>query len=1116
MTGPTIKVSADAGAVLSELRKINEAAEKVNESLSAGELEIDADKAQSMLSALEESAASLTKKLEDAVEAGGDLSGLDLDRAAQELDSASKAAEGLDKKLMAAGRSGGSMAQTVRHAKDTADHVNRAAKAQAAMAKDGQKLSLAEASAAKRKFDSWRDSGARGTSSIKGKQFDEWASGGWRDFSMDEREARRHRSDVLRSVGVGPAGGGGGGASQHADEKKAERVGRWSAAAGALGGMAGSMTSGGDGGMWGGAGSAVGSAIGGGAGMMFGGPIGAVVGALGSKLLGGIGASIDAGMERAGQESSDYTDLRQALGATETDFEDLRGSVRQATEGLGLAYNESAKMARAFGREAGKHSGDISKEVSSAAGFARGYGMAPEMANQFFAQMRHYGQTSNDRDSKRLAVQIGEAVQRGGTSTKMDEVLSSISGYVSTATKASLTDANAGAYASFMASMTGLKTPGLSGDPAAAASMMGAADSAMRQGGGFGEASKNFSLGLYQRKFGNGFNVLDMDFMNEQGAFGTASRAYGRDSEAYKFAQMRGDTAKMRQYDEYASKGGDTTVLAMQMQALEQQFGGSTDGFRKAIQSHFGVGAGQASAMFQAYKSDGGLGNLEKQLKQSGVDTGKLNTKQIMSLSELAVGDDSTLRKQADKLKGLTGSDALSKEERAKLSKAQESGDTEELRKVVLGMTALHDSTRDEGEKQRRVQADMNNAIQKLATELIPLTLRMKDGVVALVEHMAPDSDFATKAKKERADTAEAERSAKSDVETKSAAVDLLQKEFDAATPAQKPGAKKALDQAISWRDAAVDRARSQVTYNSSDEHRKWAEGLKKSDGTASAPIADRGAEMDAASKVRPVAGTAATANAKAIETGRNYSQGNIGGLDDAHTRALVASTAATESGGGKLDAMNSAGYIGRYQAGAGWLAEAGLINGGAAAVKAAMKADGHTSEYKWGLSGGMTRFLKNRENWAGGMSYEKYMGSADAQDAAFKANSDKSYQSLLRKGVITPKMSQDEIAGILKARHIAGEGGAASAARGEAGPADANGTTALKYKGDLAAGNPFTKEFSRERMPAGGLAESKKVGQQQVTVAGEMVVVDQNGKRTGQTVPIKQVGAPVAAGSAV
>ncbi|UUE12036.1 pesticin C-terminus-like muramidase [Dickeya zeae] len=198
----------------------------------------------------------------------------------------------------------------------------------------------------------------------------------------------------------------------------------------------------------------------------------------------------------------------------------------------------------------------------------------------------------------------------------------------------------------------------------------------------------------------------------------------------------------------------------------------------------------------------------------------------------------------------------------------------------------------------------------------------------------------------------------------------------------------------------------------------------------------------------------------RALATGAAYKQGNIEGLDDAHTRALIASTAATESAGGKLDIRNSAGYLGRYQAGASWLAEAGLIAGGANAVIAAMKADGFTNEYKWGKSGGMTRFLKNKNNWKNGLDYDKYLSSAEIQDNAFKTNSDKAYAYLVKKGVIKPEMTQNEIAGILKARHIGGIGGAIKAAKNIEGAKDANGTSALKYKNDLADGNVFIESY--------------------------------------------------------
>lgn len=274
------------------------------------------------------------------------------------------------------------------------------------------------------------------------------------------------------------------------------------------------------------------------------------------------------------------------------------------------------------------------------------------------------------------------------------------------------------------------------------------------------------------------------------------------------------------------------------------------------------------------------------------------------------------------------------------------------------------------------------------------------------------------------------------------------------AIKAAEAGARKIAEVAGAVKDGAVELGGKAADAVQSGASTAW-NATKNAAGSAWS-----GAKDFAASMV-PQGLKDRIAARRAMETGADYKQGNIAGLDDAHTRALVASTAATESAGGKLDVVNSAGYMGRYQAGAGWLADAGLIKGGSAAVQAAMKADGFSNEYKWGQAGGMSKFLKNADNWNGGMSYDKYLGSADAQDAAFKTNSDKSYARLLARGVIKEGMSQDEIAGILKARHIAGEGGAAKAARGESGPSDANGTSALKYKNDLAAGNIYAKAFA-------------------------------------------------------
>jgi len=197
-----------------------------------------------------------------------------------------------------------------------------------------------------------------------------------------------------------------------------------------------------------------------------------------------------------------------------------------------------------------------------------------------------------------------------------------------------------------------------------------------------------------------------------------------------------------------------------------------------------------------------------------------------------------------------------------------------------------------------------------------------------------------------------------------------------------------------------------------------------------------------------------------ALNTAAQWNQGIIGHLDEAHTRALVASVVETESSGGNLTARNlgGKGYVGRYQAGARWLADAGLIAGGADAVNAAMRQDGidpttKGAEWRWAESGGMDRFLQNEAHWANGLSLQAYMGSAELQDAAFKTHSQQAYQQLLRAKVINEQTPALEVAGLLKARHLAGLNGALQVARGSDSVADANNTRARTYFNHMTGG---------------------------------------------------------------
>lgn len=184
----------------------------------------------------------------------------------------------------------------------------------------------------------------------------------------------------------------------------------------------------------------------------------------------------------------------------------------------------------------------------------------------------------------------------------------------------------------------------------------------------------------------------------------------------------------------------------------------------------------------------------------------------------------------------------------------------------------------------------------------------------------------------------------------------------------------------------------------------------------------------------------------RAVATAQTYHQGNIAGLDDAMTRRLIASVVMTESSGGNLAVTNKQGYVGRYQAGAGWLADAGYIDKDK--LQEAMK--GYRSEWAWAAKGHMTEFLNDPSNWKHGLSLEKYKASAELQDDAFRINSGNAYRQAIKNGVLHEDDKPEKIAGFLKARHIAGYGGAVAAATGGRVMRDSNGTSNYDYMHDI------------------------------------------------------------------
>jgi hypothetical protein len=176
----------------------------------------------------------------------------------------------------------------------------------------------------------------------------------------------------------------------------------------------------------------------------------------------------------------------------------------------------------------------------------------------------------------------------------------------------------------------------------------------------------------------------------------------------------------------------------------------------------------------------------------------------------------------------------------------------------------------------------------------------------------------------------------------------------------------------------------------------------------------------------------------QAVATAHEYRQGNIATLDDAMTRRLIASTVMSESHGGGLAATHRLGFVGRYQAGAEFLAQAGYVDRDALGHAMA----GHKSEWAWAKSGDMAAFLENTSHWSNGLSLDAYKRSPELQDKAFKLNAEQHHQRAVDQGFLGEDEKPARVAGFLKAAHIVGFNSAREAMTGGRAYRDANGVS--------------------------------------------------------------------------
>lgn len=495
----------------------------------------------------------------------------------------------------------------------------------------GRKLNEEQIAQGKKAYDALRQSGARGTRAFRDQSFEEFSGGGYQRLAVSRVEAERIRRQVFEHIGlVGPHGVGGGqgfaGFARNTSLQAGRGVFQSMFPFGGPGGtiMRHSVDAARDsGGFTSGAGMSR-LAFGGGIGLA---AFGAIKGV--QSVTGKIGAAED--------ESAQYADLLRQIGGTSAEFSALRESVRAATRGMGLTYDESAKLAAVYAHEARVPMKDrmrIGGEVGLASGFARASGTDVTQSTSFFGALRHYGVISGERDQRRIAGQLQEAVAATGKTGGMGELLDTMRQFVTTVGARTLGTANFGGILSMASRLTGFGMPGLTIDRAA--------DLASRMDRGFaagagGEASDNLLLSV-MRSAAPGIDALDLPAIREGGLYGTGASVFGEGSVQFKHAQARGDTAEMERLRGIQKALGSDTIGARFMSGLSRFYGGDTRSMTMAASTALGIGPNESAAALAAFSRTGQVVRPDAAFKASELSDGDKTRNAISDMSAVFQG----------------------------------------------------------------------------------------------------------------------------------------------------------------------------------------------------------------------------------------------------------------------------------------------------------------------------------------------------------------------------------------------------------------------------------------------------------------------------------------------
>lgn len=392
--------------------------------------------------------------------------------------------------------------------------------------------------------------------------------------------------------------------------------------------------------------------------------------------IAGVGALAKQGITTATDEAVEVSALRRSMGNLTTDFETFRSQIRQAGEGLGLTYQETVKLAKAFTQASGDSNSQTAfRDTRQAVGFARAFGMDPSQTVGRFGRAQWLQVGGKEGGAKEIAALFADAIEAGGMFSKGDEVMDAIVNWVAASERIMVNAPNVKDFAALQASMNRSGAPGLQGE--AGATILNQIDSSIRSGGAAGEAGQNF---LYRILSGTGVrDPFDVQYQLEEGAFSRLSNG--------------------------------KTVFESVRDALKEQY---TDPKMRASAGArlLGLTMHQYERLEDLTPAD--IGGTERKLGQLGLDLGDVDAESYLDVAKLNRMKPTELRQYRDQLISARG-DELTQDQRAAL----ETRDTEKLREALISTVAAIGPEKDIGRRSLDVQVEIKNQVTRIADGLL-------------------------------------------------------------------------------------------------------------------------------------------------------------------------------------------------------------------------------------------------------------------------------------------------------------------------------------------------------------------------------------------------------------